>query len=641
MEPSRIVEILQDGKSRGTGYLLTPNHVLTARHVVNPEVVGTACTVRPLCAGVQWVAPPAQDQRPDPVAAEVGWTSAYHDLALIRVTGEAPTLYGTATLPFGQIPADDGAQHKVQGAGFPAASGIDQRSIAGDLTWVLTEPRRFDIDVESAIPRDWRKWAGFSGAAVFARGLLVGVVRTVAENWNGGVLEATPAAWLLEDPGFRHYCGQWGIALPARLYAGEVDPTVPLECDLPSTTEGLLRFSHYNPRVPFFGRSDALSQLEAFLTCEAGRPFAWWMVTGGGGVGKTRLARHLCRNMPQPGWHAGFLPRKFNANTAALDAWTPRVPTLIVADYVMANIDQVHILADRLARRQAPPKLRLLLLEREASELFESHFLGPSDTERVWIAQARYSPPAEPAESRQESVRDRLRPLRLGELAEDDLWTLVKGCPWQAIPVPLGMSREAFFRELGQLDSQRRPLIAMILADALTTSVERAGLGGLQTQLRDLLVRERNRIWPEILKVADTRIGKAEADVAIAFATMIDGLGKPELSAIEAARGLPIDPEILPACSLAIGKPLRPMVARLERLEPDMIGEFFALETLCGDPNNAFVEPPHSWMSETAWRTNGSAMADFVLRSKQNFPKSSRNWTHRHYAERSWCKLVC
>ena len=45
MEPSRIVEILQDGKSRGTGYLLTPNHVLTARHVVNPEVVGTACTV--------------------------------------------------------------------------------------------------------------------------------------------------------------------------------------------------------------------------------------------------------------------------------------------------------------------------------------------------------------------------------------------------------------------------------------------------------------------------------------------------------------------------------------------------------------------------------------------------------------------
>ena len=75
MEPSRIVEILQDGKSRGTGYLLTPNHVLTARHVVNPEVVGTACTVRPLCAGVQWVAPPAQDQRPDPVAAEVGWTS--------------------------------------------------------------------------------------------------------------------------------------------------------------------------------------------------------------------------------------------------------------------------------------------------------------------------------------------------------------------------------------------------------------------------------------------------------------------------------------------------------------------------------------------------------------------------------------
>ena len=82
------------------------------------------------------------------------------------------------------------------------------------------------------------------------------------------------------------------------------------------------------------------------------------------------------------------------------------------------------------------------------------------------------------------------------------------------------------------------------------------------------------------------------------------------------------------------------MVARLERLEPDMIGEFFALETLCGDPNNAFVEPPHSWMSETAWRTNGSAMA-ISYKIKAELSESSRNWTHRHYAERSRCKLVC
>ena len=401
MEPSRIVEILQDGKSRGTGYLLTPNHVLTARHVVNPEVVGTACTVRPLCAGVQWVAPPAQDQRPDPVAAEVGWTSR---TMILPSSGSRARLQPfTAPPPYrlGRSRRTTAHSTKSKEPGFPPRRASTKK-----------HRRRPHLGADRTSPvRHRRRERDPTGLEEVGRLLRRGRVRPwsagrgrpqVAENWNGGVLEATPAAWLLEDPGFRHYCGQWGIALPARLYAGEVDPTVPLECDLPSTTEGLLRFSHYDPRVPFFGRSDALSQLEAFLTCEAGRPFAWWMVTGGGGVGKTRLARHLCRNMPQPGWHAGF-SRENSMPTPPHSTRGPRVClTWIVADYVMANIDQVHILADRLARRQAPPKLRLLLLEPKASELFESHFLGPSDTERVWIARTRYSPPAEPAESRQE-----------------------------------------------------------------------------------------------------------------------------------------------------------------------------------------------------------------------------------------------
>jgi hypothetical protein len=51
MEPGRVVEILKDGKSRGSGYLLTPTAVLTAYHVMKPGCVGTACTIHPLGAG--------------------------------------------------------------------------------------------------------------------------------------------------------------------------------------------------------------------------------------------------------------------------------------------------------------------------------------------------------------------------------------------------------------------------------------------------------------------------------------------------------------------------------------------------------------------------------------------------------------
>lgn len=84
----------------------------------------------------------------------------------------------------------DGVPRQILGSGFPAAADTDEKTIIGMLTWVLTGRRyRFDLDIFSAIPRDWEKWGGFSGAAIFADDLLVGVVCTVAGNWmNNRVL---------------------------------------------------------------------------------------------------------------------------------------------------------------------------------------------------------------------------------------------------------------------------------------------------------------------------------------------------------------------------------------------------------------------------------------------------------------------
>jgi tetratricopeptide (TPR) repeat protein len=469
---------------------------------------------------------------------------------------------------------------------------------------VLTGDRRFDIDVISAIPRDWKKWGGFSGTAIFADNVLVGVVRTVDENWNGGVLEATPAVWLLEDIGFKKILECAGLSLPVRLDVGAADRIMPLDLGADASIEGTLRFSPRNPLVPFRGREAALGALNEFLVAERNRPFTWWLVTGSGGAGKTRLACELCLRLRQRGWRAGFLPDSFVADIADLDAWCPRTPTLIVADYVMKRIDEIRKLAARLARRDGLPPLRLLLLEREPGKLFESQFLGSDTSNRGVIEQARYQPD----------------PLSLSELTEDEIWSLVEACPWRSDATRVPLARNEFFQRLDQLDSQRRPLVAMILADTLATSGAGAGLGGLKTVLRDLVTRERDHLWPEELGVANTAIGKTEADIAIAFATMVDGLGPPELEAIRMARGKPIDPGILPACGSAIGKPLG-SVPLLGRLEPDLIGEFFALETLSGDPNNSFAVSPHSWMPKAAWRMRGSAMADFVRRAKQTFPE--------------------
>ena len=89
--------------------------------------------------------------------------------------------------------------------------------------------------------------------------------------------------------------------------------------------------------------------------------------------------------------------------------------------------------------------------------------------------------------------------------------------------------------------------------------------------------------------------------------------------AIEAAYGHPIDDETLEACANAIGRPANPDIA-LGRLEPDLIGEFFALETL-QYPKSRPAKRAHPWMPQTAWRARGSAMFDFVTRAKQTFPQ--------------------
>jgi hypothetical protein len=530
--------------------------VLTARHVPKPPVVGTDCVVHPLYGTADQAMSSGRKARPQPVAAKVGWVSAEQDFALIELTGAPLRPMNTGLLPFGEVPVY-GRALQIIGSGFPEAAGVDQRTIIGTLSWVLTGRRRFDIDIISAIPRDWRKWAGFSGAAIFADNVLAGVVRTVDENWNGAVLEATPAVWLLDDIGFKKYLEDAGLSLPDRLDVGASDRIMPLNFEADRPLEGALRFSPRNPRVPFLGREAALAELDEFLNAERNQPFTWWLVTAGGGAGKTRLARELCLRMRRRAWRAGFLPSSFVADTSALDAWSPRTPTLIVADYVMKRIEEIRELAARLARRAGLPPLRLLLLEREAGKVFKNQFLGSDQSNREVIEQARYQP----------------EPLSLSELSEDEIWGLVEACPWLPNAARVPLTRNEFFKRLDQLDSRRRPLVAMILAEALATSSAGAGLGGLETELQDLLQRDRDHLWPKELGVANTAVGTKEADIVIAFATMVDGLGLPELEAIGVTGGKPIDLAILPACGVAIGKPLE-SIPLLGRLEPDLIGEF-------------------------------------------------------------------
>lgn len=122
--------------------------------------------------------------------------------------------------------------------------------------------------------------------------------------------------------------------------------------------------------VPLHGREAELADLGAW--CRTGEEIAVRLYTGAGGMGKTRLAIELCRDLWREGWTAGFAAR--DAGTGSTP-WTAglrldREPTLVVVDYAESHRDAVVALLDR-ARERKPKAFRLLLLARDAWEWWD------------------------------------------------------------------------------------------------------------------------------------------------------------------------------------------------------------------------------------------------------------------------------
>jgi hypothetical protein len=383
----------------------------------------------------------------------------------------------------------------------------------------------------------------------------------------------------------------------------EHEPRLPLDLEMTAATDGLLRFSPYNSRVPFSGRRAELAELRQFMDAPVG--FSWWLITGDGGMGKTRLAAEHCMRMRMLGWRAGFLPVGVALNYSVMTRWQPQTPTLIVVDYLMQRADRIRGLISRLARipRTTAP-IRIILLEREAGEGFDREFLGSSQSDRGVLLSAQYA-----------------APFNLAELSREETWAVVEKCSWRADGKGVGVDLDAFSARLRKFDRKRRPLVAMILADSLAEGGSGAAGGQLNTHLRELIRRDRQLFWPAKLGAGDQMIGGVDADVAIALATLLNGLGRRELSAVAKVRGRELQPSMLRDCARAIGKPFSKRRQRLGRLEPDLIGEFFVLETLRGEHSNPLSDARHEWLPVVAWRLNGPVVTDFVERARQNFPR--------------------
>jgi hypothetical protein len=152
-----------------------------------------------------------------------------------------------------------------------------------------------------------------SGAAVIADSYLVGMITVDPARYQDRLV-AVPVSRLLADPEFRARLdahevradaapvgGGWHLRLLGEQTVSLGPAYWPVSRRFRPALPTLLRPEH--GLVPFLGRQLLVDQVTAWCQGPAGRPVL--VVIGGGGSGKTRLAREACVQMLVAGWDAG------------------------------------------------------------------------------------------------------------------------------------------------------------------------------------------------------------------------------------------------------------------------------------------------------------------------------------------------
>ena len=149
-----------------------------------------------------------------------------------------------------------------------------------------------------------------------------------------------------------------------------ITPTLPLERARlrPPPGSWLSPYELLWPRfgvVPFDDRAGRLDELAAW--CDDTERISVQIITGSGGMGKTRLALELCRRMGTQGWLAGMYRANGQASVDALIV--TRAPRLVVLDYADDQPVRSTQLLDRLAEHMPlrAHRIRVLLLVRRNS----------------------------------------------------------------------------------------------------------------------------------------------------------------------------------------------------------------------------------------------------------------------------------
>ena len=303
---------IQEGGSSsfGSGRLIAPGLVLSARHVVNvpsnrlanQHGAWSVRLLRNRTRKGQWDPPVAY-------RATVVWPKLSSggddlDLALLRIEDERPT--PRADIVFSRYDLASRID-EVTSAGFPQAR-YDLGGRSHDYTvygklGIAESGSIFEMAIEVA-PDDPVLWRGMSGAAVCHTGEakrlhVFGVVLEVPARFSQGVLKVAPLSDAFRDEGFLQQIGDalgempslrdWPESIAPRRSSARKHPRLGQLVDVPTLP------SHYIRRERQIAELKKLLGIEPTAGVRKGAVSQLVAICGAGGGGKTLLALDTAR----------------------------------------------------------------------------------------------------------------------------------------------------------------------------------------------------------------------------------------------------------------------------------------------------------------------------------------------------------
>jgi len=236
------------------------------------------------------------------------------------------------------------------------------------------------------------------------------------------------------------------------------------------STRQFKSFDYETAATNFVGRSAAFETVEKFMNSD--ESFSWCMMSGPGGMGKSRFAAEVCQKYFA--WEAGFYRQSGNAGFAWRN-FRPSRDRLIVIDYTkVVGHDTVKAILSDFANdchEYKGNRLRVILIERRFEEN-ELQGLKRSD------ADPHVFPPD-------------FTPLAITSLSDNEKWDVIQ----QVQETQLSHeAKDEILENLAKLDPEGRPLFAFIAGDALSRG-ESIKDWSVANAMESLFIRWEERIW--------------------------------------------------------------------------------------------------------------------------------------------------